>query len=428
MKLPSIRASTLLATAYVLLGVVWIGGSRIPFTGLFSQDATVKVLEIFVDLGFVLVSGCLLLVATRYLYGRLDFAFHGLKVAEARATESEAAVRNLESGFQLLFRNNPQPMFLFDIETLRFVEANDAMVMTHGWSRDELLEMTLPEIVPAEDRAALQAEILDPRHTPAFGEQHTIRRKDGSVVRVDILAHAIPWAGGRRCELVIPVDITAQAEQQQRLSDALHATVMVLTRVVDARDPYTAGHEVRVGAIAARIAAEIGFDEESCDGIRVCGELHDIGKLGVPYEILNKPTRLDDDERRVVHNHPLKGHDILNNLPFPWRVAEVALHHHERWDGSGYPDGLKEMAIPLEARIVAVADVFESMVNHRPYRPALGWQEAMDEIASGRGTLYDPDVVDAFLRVTHRVRSFDDLVAPDEWEPRTLKSLQTAAG
>ncbi len=206
--------------------------------------------------------------------------------------------------------------------------------------------------------------------------------------------------------LGIFADITQRKiiEQQNevhlaKLETALLQTVEVINALSAMRDPYTAGHERRVAEIAVAIGAELGFDAQRQQGLRVAGHLHDVGKINVPAEILSKPGRLSPAEFALVKEHPQAGYDVLKNVSFPWPVAQVALQHHERIDGSGYPRGLKGDEITLEARIVAVADVVESMASHRPYRPALGFERALAEIERGRGTAFDADVVGACLRL-----------------------------
>jgi HD-GYP domain-containing protein (c-di-GMP phosphodiesterase class II) len=154
-----------------------------------------------------------------------------------------------------------------------------------------------------------------------------------------------------------------------------------------------------VAEIAVAIGAELGLDERQQEGLRVAGHLHDIGKITIPAEILSKPGKLSAIEFHLIQGHAQASYDVLKGVEFPWPVAEVALQHHERMDGSGYPQGLKGVAILLEARIMAVADVVEAMSSHRPYRPGLGIDKALAEIERGRGSAYDPAVADACLRL-----------------------------
>ena len=165
------------------------------------------------------------------------------------------------------------------------------------------------------------------------------------------------------------------------------------------RDPYTAGHERRVAQIAVALGAELGFDEKRQEGLRAAGHLHDVGKITIPAEILSKPGKLSSIEYQLVQGHAQAGYDVLKEVEFPWPVAQVALQHHERIDGSGYPQGLKGEQILLEARIMAVADVVEAMSSHRPYRPGLGIEAALAEIERGRGSVYDSAVADACFRL-----------------------------
>ncbi len=183
------------------------------------------------------------------------------------------------------------------------------------------------------------------------------------------------------------------------LSLALEGIVNTVTIAVEVRDPYTAGHQRRVADLAVKIAEKLGLDAERIHGIHLGGMIHDIGKIGIPAEILSKPSKLSAAEFRLIQNHAELGYNILKEVKFPWPIAEMAYQHHERIDGSGYPNGLKGEAILLEARIIAVADTVESMTSYRPYRPALGMQPAIDEIQQKRGIIYDADVVDACLEI-----------------------------
>jgi len=184
---------------------------------------------------------------------------------------------------------------------------------------------------------------------------------------------------------------------------SLHDTFMDTVRVVmvlnELRDPYTAGHERRVGELSMAISAELGFDEHRQEGMLVAGYLHDVGKMNIPAEILSKPGKVTDIEYSLLKGHTQAGYDVLKSSVFPWPIAEVALQHHERMDGSGYPQGLKGDDILFEARIIAVADVVEAMSSHRPYRAGFGIEKALAEIEQGRGRLYDATVVDSCLKL-----------------------------
>ena len=203
----------------------------------------------------------------------------------------------------------------------------------------------------------------------------------------------------REKTLSLEEEVVERKKANEALKRTLNQTVGALARAVEMRDPYTAGHQRRVAEISFTIARELCLSEDLQEGIRVIGFLHDIGKIIIPAEILTKPSRLSDYEFVFIKEHPRAGYDILKEIEFPWPVAMGVFQHHERLNGSGYPNGLHSDQIILEAKILAVADVAESMASHRPYRPALGIEAALEELVGHRGVLYDPDVVDASLNV-----------------------------
>jgi len=184
-----------------------------------------------------------------------------------------------------------------------------------------------------------------------------------------------------------------------KLQEALDGIIRVVAHTVESRDPYTAGHQRRVAYLACAVAQGLGFPEDQIKGIRMAGTIHDIGKISVPSEILSKPGRLSDIEFDLVKSHPEVGYNILKDVEFPWPVAEITYQHHERMDGTGYPRRLRGEDILPEARIVADADVVEAMASHRPYRPALGIDAALEEISKNRGKSYDADAAGACLEV-----------------------------
>jgi GAF domain-containing protein len=194
----------------------------------------------------------------------------------------------------------------------------------------------------------------------------------------------------------------AQQHSMEQISKGLEDTIQAIAATVEMRDPYTAGHQRRVAQLAEAIALEMGLSAERAHGIRLAGTVHDIGKIGVPVEILSKPTKLSELEYRIVQEHAVMGFNIIKDVTFPWPIAEIAHQHHERINGSGYPQGLKGDAILLDARIVAVADVIESMASDRPYRPSLGMEVALNEINRNRGVCYDEQAVDACCKVLER--------------------------
>ena len=189
------------------------------------------------------------------------------------------------------------------------------------------------------------------------------------------------------------------AERTSQLKQALDGIIHAIASTVEIRDPYTAGHQLRVARLAFAIAKEMGLSEGQAEGVRVAGTIHDLGKISVPAEILSRPGQLTEMEFGIIKTHPQTGYDILKDMKFPWPIAQIVLQHHERMDGSGYPQGLSGENTFLEARVLAVADVVEAMASHRPYRPALGTDNALEEIRQNRGTLYDTVVVDTCLEL-----------------------------
>jgi PAS domain S-box-containing protein/putative nucleotidyltransferase with HDIG domain len=264
------------------------------------------------------------------------------------------------------------------------------------------------QMVTPEDRDSIREhvrQILEGKRVPPL--EYRIIRKDGVVRWMSDTSILFKDASGnlQAYEGVIK-DISerkaAEAQAQQyvaQLESALMRTVGVATTLIEMRDPYTAGHERRVAEIAAAIGGELGLDARRVEGLRVAGQLHDIGKISTPAEILAKPGKITAAEFTLIKEHAQAGYDALKDVEFPWPVAEVAWQHHERIEGSGYPRGLKGDEILLEARIMSVADVVEAMASHRPYRPGHGIDKALEEIERGSGSAYDTTVAEACLRL-----------------------------
>jgi putative nucleotidyltransferase with HDIG domain len=230
--------------------------------------------------------------------------------------------------------------------------------------------------------------------------------RDGSERYFEGIAKVVSRDNNGKPSAVVKIhkDITERKLAENELRDSmktlrknLAGTIQAISRTVETRDPYTAGHQRRATEIARAIAFEMGLSKQLIEGIRMAGIIHDLGKISVPAEILSKPGKLSDSEFSLIKQHPQTGYEILKGIDFKWQVADIVLQHHERLDGSGYPYNLQKDEILLEARIIGVADVMEAMSSHRPYRPALGIDEAFEEITMNRGILYDPDVVDASI-------------------------------
>ncbi len=194
--------------------------------------------------------------------------------------------------------------------------------------------------------------------------------------------------------------IQLELEQSfENLKKVMDATIQAIGLTVEKRDPYTSGHQMRVAKLTRAIAETIGLSEDQIEGVYVAASIHDIGKISLPAEILSKPIKLTEIEISLIQAHAQAGYDILKGIDFPWPIADIILQHHERMDGSGYPLGLAGDRITIEARIISVADVVETMSSHRPYRPSMGIDKALEEITRHSGTLYDADVVTACLKI-----------------------------
>jgi PAS domain S-box-containing protein/putative nucleotidyltransferase with HDIG domain len=278
-----------------------------------------------------------------------------------------------------------------------------------GYTVEEMLSLNLKQIItPESHRMAMD---LISKHMKLKKREPIVLEiqqicKDGSKKWCEVTA--IFATDDNRPSGIIGVtrDISDRKRSEEklkksydRLRDTMIATVNTLASTVEMRDPYTAGHQRRVTILACAMAEEMGLTEEQFDGLRMAGLVHDIGKFSVPVEILNKPGRISETEFNIIKVHPQAGYNILKEIEFPWPVAQIVLQHHERLDGSGYPQGLKNGGIMLEAKILAVADVVEAMASHRPYRPALGIDTALEEIAKNQGILYDTEIVDICKRL-----------------------------
>jgi HD-GYP domain-containing protein (c-di-GMP phosphodiesterase class II) len=194
---------------------------------------------------------------------------------------------------------------------------------------------------------------------------------------------------------------------QEQMRKNMGAIIQAMSMTIEKRDPYTAGHQRRVAKLCRAIATELGFSWSRIQGLRMAAAIHDLGKIMVPYEILNKPGPMSEPEMAIIRMHPRTAYDILKNIEFPWPIAETIFQHHERLDGSGYPRNLEGDQILEEARILGVADVVESMAFFRPYRPSIGIEEAIEELENRRGVLYDPQVVDVcVLLLTEKLFDF----------------------
>ncbi len=323
--------------------------------------------------------------------------------------ETEKALIESENHFRSMMENSAAGMYVRRAN--RFVYVNPAYCDMLGYTKEELIGLDVFQITKPDPEFLKQIyaawETLD-KGAPSVTYRVPVQHKDGRYLTLELFAKPIEWDGAP-AHIVLAQDITLREQQRQQietyvkqLEGSMQSTLEAVAQMVEMRDPYTAGHERRVGLIARDIALEMGWEPARAEPLALIGLVHDIGKIAVPAEILTKPTRLNPLEMELVRGHAQAGYDILKGIPFPTPVAEVVYQHHERMDGSGYPRALKGDEILPEARILAVADVMESIGSHRPYRAARGIEASLKELRDGRGTIYDPAVVDAALRLVEQ--------------------------
>jgi PAS domain S-box-containing protein len=517
-----------IAAAYAVVGFAWVLFTDRILDRLVSDPGLYTRLQTSKGWLFVLLSTVLVYFLARMTLHKRDADERELRETVRQLREAHHAFDEKQREYERLFTANPQPMWIYDPETLHFLAVNDAAVTSYGYPRDEWLTMKITDIRPAEDIPELLANIRSGKHQPfSAAETWTHRKHDGSLVQAEISAHSIQFGGhaarvvtavdvteqvqlrhaleaseeryralieqsvvgtyvvedevfryanprmeeifgyqpgemvgkhvveiaapgdqqlvaerilgrlagektsarhqfrgvrkdgsrlvveihgtlaqisGRRQIIGVANDVTEQSEAEARerahllrTEEAMRGTIIVVDRMVELRDPYTAGHERRVAEIAEAIALEMRLDAARVEGLRLGAAIHDIGKLAIPTDILSKPTRLTPIEYEYVQYHATAGYELLKGVSFPWPLAEMVYQHHERMDGSGYPRGLKGDDILLEARILAVADVVEAMSSHRPYRPSQGLGTALEEIERNAGVLYDERVAQVLL-------------------------------
>jgi len=293
-------------------------------------------------------------------------------------------------------------------------EWNPHAELIFGWKKEEVVGRLLTEsIIPAVHSKAHSDGI---RHFIATGEGPVLNKtveiealhRDGYLLPVE-LSIVMEKDDGSTFFNAFLRDVTERRKGRDELlkmhanlKENLAGTVQAISKAVEARDPYTGGHQLRVAEVSSAIAKEMGLSANQIEGIRMGASIHDIGKIQTPAEILSLPRILTELEFQLIKAHTSVGYEILKDINFPWPVAEIAHQHHERVDGTGYPQGLKGEEICLEARIVAVADVMEAISSHRPYRPALGIETALNEIKANRGVFYDSMVADACLKAFNK--------------------------
>jgi PAS domain S-box-containing protein len=379
---------------------------------LISEGQTLGVLEIYsVNMDAFDVKEVEIL---KELADDLAFGITALRTRVKR-DQTEVELSESEERYRLITENTADTIAIVDLN-LNPTYISPSILKLLGYTVQEAMTKTLNQILTPDslqkaskifaDQMALESSpTADPARTVLMElEQYC---KDGSLIWVELAASFLRDNNFKPTGiLTVTRDITErkQAEELQketlaRLRKAIDTTIEVLVSAIESRDPYTAGHQRRSTNLACAIATEMGLTQEKIDGIRMAGSIHDIGKLSIPSEILSKPAKLTNIEFLLIKEHPRKGHEMLKNVESPWPLAEIVLQHHERLNGTGYPKNLKGDEIIMEARIVALADVVETMASHRPYRPALGIEVALEEIEKNKGILYDNAVADTCLKL-----------------------------
>lgn len=338
---------------------------------------------------------------------------HGIRARKA----AEKSLRESEARYRALVESSSDWIWEID-ENAVYTYSSPQVFELLGYRAEDVIGKTPFDLMTPEDAERLRAEfgaIAAAREHFRLLENANLH-KDGHVVFLETSGTPMFDVHGEfRGYRGIDRDITErkEAEKERRVSaekleQLLMQTIGAISATVEARDPYTAGHEQRVAQLASAIAIEMGLSAETVHGISLASSIHDLGKIRVPAEILSKPGRLNPIEYELVKIHSQTGYDIIKDIEFPLPIALMVLQHHERLDGSGYPQGLKDGQILLEAKIMGVADVVEAMSMHRPYRPGLGIDAALDEISRHRGVMYDADVVDSCVALFREKKfSFD---------------------
>ena len=342
-------------------------------------------------------------VVTAFRFAPNQFACNFTDITDRKQAEED--LRESEKKFRTLMHNAPEIISRIDREG-RHVFINKAIEKVTNLTVEDFLGKTNEELgMPTESLALWNHQFRKAFETAKmvnfefdFPSPDGIRNFSSTVVP------EFDEEGRVSTLLILASDITDRKESMVKLRKALETTVRTVAVTVETRDPYTAGHQRGVADLSRAIAMELKLTSDRIDGIQMAAIIHDLGKISVPAEILTKPTKLTEIEFELIKTHSQSGYDILKNIDFPWPIARMVLEHHERMNGSGYPNGLVGDQTLLESRILAVADVVESMASHRPYRPALGLNAALEEIEKNRGTIYDADVVDACLRLIREKR------------------------
>lgn len=336
-----------------------------------------------------------------------------MQASDSNMSEQLAAS---QARYTAVFDHSPLPICIYALGDFQILDVNDAAVRLYGYRRDELVGRDVRRLLHPDE--VTRFERAPCRFREGFQQGPTWRHltKDGREIHVRVSTHLMEF-GGTKAQMALAQDVTdyrvtarRARDAERKLRTALTQTIQVLLSASEQRDAYTAGHQQRVCEVTVAIAHEMHLSPEQVDGLRFGSMVHDIGKLGIPAELLTVPRKLKPEEFALVRMHSQIGFDILKDMDYPWPIQDLVLQHHERLDGSGYPNQLRGSEICLEARVLAVADAVEAMSSHRPYRPGMGVERALEEVSVDAGTKYDADVVDA-CRTIHKRGKLQPLLA-----------------
>jgi len=386
----------------------------------FADDRTVERAKLTEPFGYLIKP-----FSEKELYAAIEMAIY--------KNSMEARVQDSERRYATTVRCIADCVIVTDMD-MNITLMNPAAQSVTGWKQEEAVGKKLDEICKLVEEKALIAvespmvKAIQERVVMNLTAPVLLITKNGGKIPVeDSAAPMINEKGELTGAVMVFRDITERKQAEaaiktafdsleervreqtdelrtsfDKLGRAMEGTIQALATMVEARDRYTAGHQVRVADLACMIARQMGVAESRIPIIRIAALIHDVGKVCVPTEILNKPAPLSPIEFEIVKQHPKAAYDVLSKIEFPWAIADIVLQHHERVDGSGYPSGLRGDQIHLEAKIIGVADVVEAMSSHRPYRAAVGTEKGLEEISKGKGTRFDPAIVDACVHVFHQ--------------------------